>query len=85
MRVVEFYSGIGGMHQSLSLSGAEATVVAAFEINPNANTLYEHNFSLKPLQQSIDCLSASQLDSYSADVWLLSPPCQPYTRQKGGL
>ncbi|GMP54711.1 hypothetical protein CsSME_00019785 [Camellia sinensis var. sinensis] len=29
----------------------------------------------------IQTLSAADLDSYHAHVWLLSPPCQPYTRQ----
>ncbi|KAK2993761.1 hypothetical protein RJ640_025068, partial [Escallonia rubra] len=30
---------------------------------------------------NIQTLSAADLDSYGAHVWLLSPPCQPYTRQ----
>ncbi|KAL2236095.1 UNVERIFIED_CONTAM: tRNA (cytosine(38)-C(5))-methyltransferase 2 [Sesamum indicum] len=43
-RVLEFYSGIGGMG-------------------------------------NIQTFSAVDLDNYKADAWLLSPPCQPYTRQ----
>ncbi|KAH7524699.1 hypothetical protein FEM48_Zijuj06G0147300 [Ziziphus jujuba var. spinosa] len=30
---------------------------------------------------NIQSLTAADLDSYGAHAWLLSPPCQPYTRQ----
>ena len=33
------------------------------------------------VQGNIQHLSVEKLDSYAADAWLLSPPCQPYTRQ----
>eukprot|EP01047_Picozoa_sp_COSAG01_P012798 COSAG01_NODE_584_length_15174_cov_27.387901_22_plen_92_part_00 len=29
--------------------------------------------------QSIETLTAAALDRHRADVWLLSPPCQPFT------
>ena len=32
-------------------------------------------------QGNIQRLTVRQLDSYKADTWILSPPCQPYTRQ----
>ena len=38
------------------------------------------------LQGNVEKLSVKQLESYRADMWLLAPPCQPYTRrglQKG--
>ena len=31
-------------------------------------------------QANICGLRAQQLDAYAADLWLLAPPCQPYTR-----
>ncbi|MED6108725.1 C-5 cytosine-specific DNA methylase [Stylosanthes scabra] len=80
-RVLEFYSGIGGMRYSLMRAGVNAQVVEAFEINDRANDVYEHNFGHRPYQGNIQCLTAADLDSYGADAWLLSPPCQPYTRQ----
>ncbi|CAA2958056.1 tRNA (cytosine(38)-C(5))-methyltransferase isoform X1 [Olea europaea subsp. europaea] len=58
-----------------------ATVVEAFDINDVANDVYEHNFGHRPYQGNIQTLSAADLDRYDADAWLLSPPCQPYTRQ----
>lgn len=33
------------------------------------------------LQGNIQRLTVQQLDAYKAHSWLLSPPCQPYTRQ----
>ncbi|XP_027336452.1 tRNA (cytosine(38)-C(5))-methyltransferase 2 isoform X2 [Abrus precatorius] len=80
-RVLEFYSGIGGMRYSLMKAKVNAQVVEAFEINDTANDVYQHNFGHRPFQGNIQCLSAADLDRYGADVWLLSPPCQPYTRQ----
>ncbi|GFP81480.1 DNA (cytosine-5)-methyltransferase [Phtheirospermum japonicum] len=80
-RVLEFYSGIGGLRYSLMKAGVDAEVVDAFDINEVANDVYEHNFGHRPHQGNIQTLSAVDLDNYESDVWLLSPPCQPYTRQ----
>ncbi|CAN8252277.1 unnamed protein product [Cochlearia groenlandica] len=80
-RVLEFYSGIGGMRYSLMASGVVAEVVEAFEINDVANDVYQHNFGHRPYQGNIQSLTFVELDKYNADAWLLSPPCQPYTRQ----
>lgn len=32
-------------------------------------------------QGNIEKVSVSRLESYKADLWLLAPPCQPYTRR----
>ncbi|THG06850.1 hypothetical protein TEA_010187 [Camellia sinensis var. sinensis] len=80
-RVLEFYSGIGGMRYSIMKAGVNATIVEAFDINDVANDVYEYNFGHRPYQGNIQTLSAADLDSYRAHAWLLSPPCQPYTRQ----
>ncbi|KAG9459700.1 hypothetical protein H6P81_004208 [Aristolochia fimbriata] len=80
-KVLEFYSGIGAMRYSLLNSGISFTVAEAFDINDKANDVYEHNFGHRPYQGNIQNLTAPELDNYGASVWLLSPPCQPYTRQ----
>ncbi|GLT80494.1 hypothetical protein SLA2020_519320 [Shorea laevis] len=80
-RVLEFYSGIGGMRYSLMQAGVNAEVVEAFDINDTANDVYQHNFGHRPFQGNIQTLTAADLDNYKAHAWLLSPPCQPYTRQ----
>lgn len=44
LRALEFYSGIGGMHAALKTVRPSAVVLAALDINPMANCVYEHNF-----------------------------------------
>ena len=81
MRVLEFFSGLGGWHMALQASTVHAEVVGAFELNPNANVVYAHNFPpLQPRELNIGRLQAKDLDSYRSDMWVMSPPCQPFTR-----
>ena len=68
--------------------------VQPFEIHDGANRTYTHNFAPPPhgiapadcspyhapITQDIRSLTATQLDATGAWLWLLSPPCQPYTR-----
>ena len=54
-------------------------VAASFEISEACNRVYTHNFGDKPRTKSIEHLSPALLDSFGADTWLMSPPCQPYT------
>ena len=82
LRLVEFYAGVGGWHVSVKLSGVDIDVVAALDINTTANAVYRHNFPHTPLLQRNICgLSTRDLDSFNADIFTLSPPCQPFTRQ----
>ena len=81
LRAVEFYCGVGGLHYSLLRARPGAKVVAAFDINPNGNDTYEHNFGVRPSQKNIYGLPVSAFDKLDGGIWLLSPPCQPFTRQ----
>ena len=80
LKVLEFYSGIGGWHYALAASSLRCEVVEAFELNPNANEVYAHNFSMKPRQCNIEKLRLAELEAFGADMWVMSPPCQPFTR-----
>lgn len=81
MRVLELYSGIGGMHYALRESEIAAEVVAAIDINPVANDVYGHNFPETVLMnRNIQSISAQELNKLNVDVILMSPPCQPFTR-----
>eukprot|EP01124_Arcella_intermedia_P017793 TRINITY_DN246_c0_g2_i3.p1 TRINITY_DN246_c0_g2~~TRINITY_DN246_c0_g2_i3.p1 ORF type:complete len:361 (+),score=63.37 TRINITY_DN246_c0_g2_i3:89-1084(+) len=75
------------MHVSLDRAarhtGGSFEVLCAFDINPNANVVYQLNFGLTVNHKSIENFDCDYLDSFGADTWLLSPPCQPYTLQKG--
>ncbi|KAK9811898.1 hypothetical protein WJX72_012065 [[Myrmecia] bisecta] len=81
LRALEFYSGIGGMHYALRSVLPDAQVMAAFDINDVANAVYAHNFGLQPQQANLQKVSANVLDSFKAQLWMLAPPCQPYTRR----
>lgn len=82
LRALEFYAGIGGLGLALSRCMARsAEIVAAFEWDPSAAAVYAHNNAKKhPVHRTdISRLTATDLAAYNASVFLLSPPCQPYT------
>ena len=82
LQVIEFYAGIGGWHYAVKKTGLDLTVLKAVDINTTANCVYRHNFpTTKLLQGNISGLTAKELDLLSADIFTLSPPCQPFTRQ----
>ena len=86
LRVVEFYAGIGGFHYALRESGVKGEIIASIDINTNTVKVYAHNFPLTPqLNRNICGMSAAELDKLEADVFFLSPPCQPFTRQGNRL
>ncbi|KAK7041450.1 hypothetical protein VNI00_009316 [Paramarasmius palmivorus] len=73
-------SGIGGLHLALETSKVEATVCRAFDWDQNACKVYEANYGSGLAQRvDISTLTAEILGSYGAELWLLSPSCQPYT------
>ncbi|OAD72996.1 hypothetical protein PHYBLDRAFT_146309 [Phycomyces blakesleeanus NRRL 1555(-)] len=78
LRVLEFYSGIGGMHYAAELAEWNHEILKAFDINTVANEIYRHNFGAK--LRLIETLSIEYYSDIAADVWTMSPPCQPYTR-----
>lgn len=81
VRALEFYSGVGGLRYALeAMEDRKGEVVAAFDINDMANDVYQHNFGDRPQQRNIAALTAQELDRWEADLWMMSPPCQPYTR-----
>ncbi|XP_052801205.1 tRNA (cytosine(38)-C(5))-methyltransferase-like isoform X2 [Mya arenaria] len=81
IRVLELYSGIGGMHYALKASGLNFHVIQAMDVNTNANEVYKHNFpDTKINSSSIEALTSAQWSAMKVDMVLMSPPCQPFTR-----
>jgi DNA (cytosine-5)-methyltransferase 1 len=77
--VLELYCGIGGCAEALD--GA-AEVVAAIDIDRRALEVYGRNFPGHPaFTRTIEGLTAAELGRFRADLWWLSPPCQPFTRR----
>nr|XP_003708333.1 PREDICTED: tRNA (cytosine(38)-C(5))-methyltransferase [Megachile rotundata] len=81
MRVLELYSGIGGMHYALQESGVEGSIIAAVDINTIANSVYKYNFpNVLLMNRNIQSLVVQEINDLNIDTILMSPPCQPYTR-----
>ncbi|MDA8017190.1 MAG: DNA cytosine methyltransferase [Thermoanaerobaculia bacterium] len=85
MRVLELYSGIGGVAAAL---GKTAEIAAAVDQSQPALSVYRHNFPSHPtVEKRVDCLDRDWLRRRHADLWWASPPCQPFTvrGQRRGL
>ncbi|KAL7069020.1 DNA (cytosine-5)-methyltransferase domain-containing protein [Cryptosporidium serpentis] len=80
--------GIGGLHLSLKYAveklvehgqAMDIKVIKAFEINENCNNVYKRHFKDTPIcTKNIESLNIDDIPK--ANIWLLSPPCQPFTR-----
>lgn len=61
-------------------------MIAAIDINPTANIVYKHNFpDTKLLNKNIKGLSSKFINDLNIDTILMSPPCQPFTRNGNQL
>jgi DNA (cytosine-5)-methyltransferase 1 len=78
MRVLELFCGIGGCAAALDPGDR---VVAAVDINALALEVYAANFPHTVWCRSVESLDSDRLIALGADLWWLSPPCQPYTRR----
>lgn len=85
IRVIEWFSGIGGW--SFALRRVEEAchqlrfqVIAAIDINPVANDVYSRNLDITPTAKSIESLNLLFFERHPTELWVLSPPCQPFTR-----
>jgi site-specific DNA-cytosine methylase len=79
--VLELYCGIGGCAAAL---GERARIAAALDINGVALDVYRHNFAHPAATCALESLRAGDRRLHDADLWWLSPPCQPYTRRGRG-
>lgn len=88
---LELFSGIGGFaaacqrlnqQQSPAMpTAAPWTIVQAIDISQRCQEIYASNFSHPCQIASIETLPLDRLSEYEADVWWMSPPCQPFTRR----
>ncbi|KAA1475439.1 S-adenosyl-L-methionine-dependent methyltransferase [Dentipellis sp. KUC8613] len=80
VRALEFYSGIGGLHLALARSSVRGEVVRAFDWDQTACQVYSANHGAGLVEKvDIGTLTPGALAAHNADLWLLSPSCQPYT------
>jgi site-specific DNA-cytosine methylase len=76
MRVLELFAGIGGA--AVALDGAGATVLAVDQ-DAAARTTYEAWHGTAPSARNLAHVKPAWLQAFGADLWWMSPPCQPYT------
>lgn len=85
---VEFYSGIGGW--TMALEEAIGRIherkfhlrrIAALDHSDLCTKVFEHNFGSDPKSFAVERLTLQQVEEWKASVWVMSPPCQPHTRQ----
>lgn len=77
-RAIELFCGIGGFAAAV---GDRFEIVAAVDINRTALDVYQHNFDHPVVAASVESIPFSRLQDWDADLWWLSPPCQPFTRR----
>lgn len=81
MRALELFSGIGG----LALAAPPGwTVAAAWDQDHAAADTYELNLGTPVIRRDLAAVQAIDLARHAAGAWLLSPPCQPFTRRGRG-
>ncbi len=78
MKVLELFSGIGAAAVALA---ERADIACAIDINQSAMAVYRSNFNSPTLVQEISSLTDQRLAEFGADLWWMSPPCQPFTRR----
>lgn len=74
MRMLEWFSGLGGAGASLR---PEDEVVAGIDHDQAAEQVYQSWWPHPTLRRNISSLKARAVPA--ADLWWMSPPCQPYT------
>ena len=80
LRALEFFSGIGCLAYAAKEHAIH--VVASFDLNPHANETHKLNFPDSSTSgKRVESLKPHDIDKFGANVWLLSPPCQPFSRR----
>ena len=75
IRALEFFAGVGGF----ATAWPEVDVAAAIDIHQGAAEVYTTNSSHPFWIREIESISAEELLGLHANLWWMSPPCQPYT------
>eukprot|EP00931_Biecheleriopsis_adriatica_P048121 TRINITY_DN27795_c0_g1_i1.p1 TRINITY_DN27795_c0_g1~~TRINITY_DN27795_c0_g1_i1.p1 ORF type:complete len:450 (-),score=62.25 TRINITY_DN27795_c0_g1_i1:19-1236(-) len=69
------------MRAAAQVSQLHVQIVAAYEVSELCKQAYCHNYGGEEWKvKTIERLQLQELQALDADVWLMSPPCQPFTR-----
>jgi DNA (cytosine-5)-methyltransferase 1/tRNA (cytosine38-C5)-methyltransferase len=78
VRVLELFAGIGGLRLA---APPGFTIVAAYDQDAAAASTYEANHGERVTRVNLSAATAAGLERHEAEAWLLSPPCQPFTKR----
>ena len=81
IRTLELFAGLGGLSLGLP-EGFE--LVAAYDQDAAAAEAHERNHGLPVVRKDLASIEKDELARWEAGAWLLSPPCQPFTRRGRG-
>jgi site-specific DNA-cytosine methylase len=76
IKALELFCGIGGF---AAAAGGSIQVIQAIDINRLCGETYQFNFDHPWSALSLESISPKTLEQYDADLWWMSPPCQPFT------
>ncbi len=76
MRALELFAGIGGFAAAVE---GRAEIVGAIDHDRGAADTYALNHGQPVLVVNLEHLKVKKLAAYAADLWWMSPPCQPHT------
>jgi len=78
MRILELFCGIGGL--AAAIDGTGSMVTCAMDHDPAVLATYRHNHPEQQISRiDLSRVTPWQLATGRADLWWLSPPCQPYS------
>lgn len=78
MRIIELFCGIGGL--AAAIDGPGARVVCAMDHDPAVLATYRRNHpEHQAVRSDLSRITPWELARTNADLWWLSPPCQPYS------
>lgn len=75
-RILELYAGIGGCAVAVGTGG---DIVAALDVDRDSLAVYQANLPHRTEVKNLEWVSSRELAAFDADLWWLSPPCQPFT------
>ncbi|MEZ4462739.1 MAG: DNA cytosine methyltransferase [bacterium] len=75
-RVIELFCGLGGFAEA---TGGQADVVLAADASAHVLEIYRANFDHPARQMNLEAAHSDAMAKLDADIWWMSPPCQPHT------
>ncbi len=80
-RAIEFFAGVGGFAVAAKRRWGSELNITAIDIDLDAQRVIQLNHRHATMASEITSLGHHTLSSINAELWWMSPPCQPYSRR----